>query len=171
MTSSFEPTGQRHHGGCRFADTRPSVTAMPTLQLLNNCTNVKNNAGEVSAGRQTVSFFYCWRARLFTMMMPIVSKAHHPANAIMMVVNDLAPKRHQYTSKHHSQSSAIPVYSGSLDNHVTQRIYRITAIKQAMLKAVRWVGNPHVLLLLVGSSSPTDNALCISTQYWTVHSW
>ena len=26
------------------------------------------------------------------MMMPIVSKAHHPGNAIMMVVNGLAPK-------------------------------------------------------------------------------
>ena len=56
MTSSCKPTGPRHHGGCRSADTRPSVTAMPTLQLLNNSTNVINNAGEVSAGRQTVSF-------------------------------------------------------------------------------------------------------------------
>ena len=104
------------------------------------------------------------------MMMPIVSKADHPGNAIMMVINDLAPKRHQYTSKHHSESSAIPVYSSSPDNHVTQRTYRITAIEQAMLKAVRWVGNPHVPLLLVGSSSHTDSALCISTQCLTVHS-
>ena len=30
-----EPTGPRHHGGCRSADTMPSVAVMPTLQLLN----------------------------------------------------------------------------------------------------------------------------------------
>ena len=83
------------------------------------------------------------------MMMSVVSKAHRRGNAIMMVVNGLAPKRHQYTSKHRSESSVIPVYSSSLNNHVTQRTYRITAIKKAMLKAVRWVGNPHVPLLLL----------------------
>ena len=70
------------------------------------------------------------------MMMPVVSKAHRPGNAIMMVVNGLAPKRHQYTSKRHIESSAIPVYSCWL-KHATQRKYRISAIKQAMLKACR----------------------------------
>ena len=59
MTSSCEPTGPRHHGGCRSADARSSVTTMPTLQLLKICTAVRNNAGEMSAGRQTVSF-YIW---------------------------------------------------------------------------------------------------------------
>ena len=63
------------------------------------------------------------------MMMPVVSKAHRPGVAIMMVVNGLAPKRLQHTSEHHSESSAIPVHS----NHVLQRSYRITAIKHAML--------------------------------------
>ena len=47
----------RHHGGCRAADARSSVTTMPTLQLWNNCTTVVNNVGEVSASWQTVSFF------------------------------------------------------------------------------------------------------------------
>ena len=57
MTSSCEPTGPRHHAGCRSADARPSVTTMPTLQLLNSCTPTGNNAGDMSAGRQTVNFF------------------------------------------------------------------------------------------------------------------
>ena len=42
-------------------------------------------------------------------------------------------------------------------------------LKKAMLKAGLWVGNPLVPLLLAGLSSHTDNTLCISTQYWTVH--
>ena len=50
-------TGPRHHGGCRSDDARLSVTTIPTLQLLNNCTTIRNNAGEMSAGRRTVSFF------------------------------------------------------------------------------------------------------------------
>ena len=57
MTSSCELTGPRHHGGGRSADARASVTTMPTLQLLNSCTPSRNNAGEMSAGRQIVSFF------------------------------------------------------------------------------------------------------------------
>ena len=66
-------------------------------------------------GRSTnLQFPYCWRACPFTMMMSVVSKAHRPGNAIMMAVNGLAPKGHQYTSEHHSESSAIPVYSSSL---------------------------------------------------------
>ena len=56
-----------------------------------------------------------------------------------------------------------------LSNYVTQRTYRITTIKQAMLEEGRWVGNPPVPLLLAISSSHRDNALCISIQYWTVH--
>ena len=97
----------------------------------------------MSAGRQPVGFFIAGGLVFFTVVMPIVSKAHHPGNAIMMVVNGLAPKRHQYTSKHNSESVNllqflhIQVHS----NHVT-RTYRITAIKQAVLKAGWWVGNP-----------------------------
>ena len=87
MSSSYEPTGPRHHCGCRSADARSSVTTMPTLQLLIICTTARNYAGERSAGRQTV-IFYCWRGRLFT------SKVHHPGIVIMMVANGLAPKRH-----------------------------------------------------------------------------
>ena len=56
----------------------------------------------MSAGRQHVSFFIAG----FTVVMPIVSKAHHPGNAIMVVVNGIAPKRHQYTRKQNSESSA-----------------------------------------------------------------
>ena len=60
-------------------------------------------------GRSTnCQFFYCWWARLFA------SKVHHPGNVIILAVNGLAPKRHQYTSKHHSETSSIPVYSSSL---------------------------------------------------------
>ena len=113
MTSSCEPTGPRHHGGCRSADARPSVTTMATFQLLSSCTPVRYNAGEMSAGRQIVSFFIAGGS-FFTMMKPVVSKAHRQGNAIKMVVSGLRPKRHQYTSKHQSESSAIPVYSSSL---------------------------------------------------------
>ena len=114
MKSSCEPTGPRHHGGCRSADASPTVTTMPTLQLLNSCTHVGKQCWK-HVGRSTnLQFPYCWRACPFTMMMSVVSKAHRPGNAIMMAVNGLAPKGHQYTSEHHSESSAILVYSSSL---------------------------------------------------------
>ena len=38
--------------------------------------------------------------------------------------------------------------------------YAITTIKQTMIERGREVGNPLVPLLLVGSSSHNDNALC-----------
>ena len=237
MTSSCEPTGPRHHGGCRSADARSSVTTMPTLQLLKICTTVRNNAGDMSAGRQTVSFYYCWWARLFT------SKVHHPGNVIMMAVNGLAPKRHQYISKHHREfNSCIFQFTQTMlhnvhtalqplthwgrathicvgkvtiigsDNglspdrrqaiiwtnaglfsigsceHISVKIQSkyhnfhwrkctwkcrlrngVHIVSASMLKAVRWVGNPHVPLLSAGSSSHTEHAPC--TQYWTIHSW
>ena len=42
--------------------------------------------------------------------------------------------------------------------HITQDTYRVTTIKRAMPERGREVGNPLVSLLLVGSSSHTDNA-------------
>ena len=68
------------------------------------------------------SVFYCWRAHLFAVMMPVMSNTHRPGNVIMMVVNGLAPKRHQYISKHNGESSAIPVYSSSLKQSYTVHI-------------------------------------------------
>ena len=79
-----------------------------------SCTHVGNNAGKMSAGRQTFNFLIAGGLVLLQWWMSVVSKAHRPGNAIMMAVNGLAPKRHQYTSEHHSESSAIPVYSSSL---------------------------------------------------------
>ena len=81
--------GQRHHGGCRSADARPSVTVMPTLQLSNiirvawyTFIALHNRYKKCwrDVGRSTTrQFLYCWPARLFTVMMPIVSNAHHLA--------------------------------------------------------------------------------------------
>ena len=57
----------------------------------------------------------------------VVSKAHRPGNAIMMVVNGLAPKGTSTsvnTIVNFLQFLCIQVHS----NHVTQRTYHITAI-------------------------------------------
>ena len=38
------------------------------------------------------------------------------------------------------------------------------------ISSLYWI-RPLIPLSLAGFSSHTENALCISTQYWTVHSW
>ena len=57
----------------------------------------------------------------------VVSKAHRPGIAIMMVVNGLAPKGTS-TSVNTIVSLLQFLYIQVHSNHVTQRTYRITAI-------------------------------------------
>ena len=106
----------------------------------------------------------------FLVIGPYVKEAYHPGNAIMMVVDVLAPKGTS-TLVNTMMTLLQILYIWVHAKHVTQHTYRITPTKQAMLKTGQYVGNPLVPLLLAGLSSHIDNTWCITTQYWTVHSW
>ena len=90
----------------------------------------------MSAGRHLASFFIAVGLVFFTVMMPIVNKTHRPGNAAMMVVNGVHQKG-TGTSVNTMVNILQFLYIQVHSNHVTQRTYRSTAIKYAMLKIGR----------------------------------